>query len=298
MVITGDSVASKRAGKPEVPSVKAQVNPPFTEEEDILVLELYFLTDRSRRTSKKDLKLIALSEFLNSTNIHSKSNRRAVFRNQNGIYMKLMNFRSLDPEVSGKGLTSASEMDKRVWRKYSGDIDSLKKDASNIRENYASSGDSGQALSVRKQRTILAIEYNQIDDSDVRKRSQGAVVLRPDQANFREDIISVYKRSCALTGCDVIEACHAIHIDPYNGSNSVVQNGILLRADVHRLFDCGLITIEPDSFKVCISKRLASTSYSSLDGVTLALPHDKRYRPSKKALKRHYEWATEEPSWG
>jgi predicted restriction endonuclease len=75
---------------------------------------------------------------------------------------------------------------------------------------------------------------------------------------------------------------------PYRGSaTNVVSNGLLLRADLHVLFDCGLIAIDPDKMLVVISSSLRNTGYRQLDGKALRLPKTPAHRPNRKALEQH-----------
>jgi predicted restriction endonuclease len=52
------------------------------------------------------------------------------------------------------------------------------------------------------------------------------------------------------------------HIMPYCGPDSnPIENGLLLRVDIHRLFDQGLLTIYPHTRKICVNVSLNKTSY-------------------------------------
>jgi hypothetical protein len=67
-----------------------------------------------------------------------------------------------------------------------------------------------------------------------------AIAMRKGQAAFRQMLMDAYGGRCAVTGTDVGHAIEAAQICPYNGlDTNVVQNGILLRADWHVLFDLG-----------------------------------------------------------
>jgi hypothetical protein len=65
-------------------------------------------------------------------------------------------------------------------------------------------------------------------------------------------------------------------------------NGLLLRADLHTLFDLGLISVEPDSMTVVIAMSLKATSYADLQGRPVSAPKDPAARPSKQALQWHF----------
>ena len=90
---------------------------------------------------------------------------------------------------------------------------------------------------------------------------------RRGQAKFRRDLLKAYKGRCAITACNISEALEAAHVVPYclTGDNDI-SNGILLRADLHTLFDCNLIRINPDTHSI------------ELDGY-LMVSHDYSYLP-------------------
>lgn len=77
--------------------------------------------------------------------------------------------------------------------------------------------------------------------ADARERQIAEVVRRRGQARFRAALIKAYDGKCAITGCDAVEALEAAHISPHRGIHTDhVQNGLLLRADIHSLLDLGV----------------------------------------------------------
>jgi len=115
-------------------------------------------------------------------------------------------------------------------------------------------------------------------------------VLRTGQLRFRMTLLKVYNEKCCITGFDVKEALEAAHIVPFNGEKSDhIQNGILIRADLHRLFDKLLISIDPNTFEVKLAPSLQKNSlYSDLHNVKLRLPSNKNHWPAPVALEHHY----------
>ena len=125
---------------------------------------------------------------------------------------------------------------------------------------------------------------------DARERVLAQIVRRRGQQEFREKLLEAYGRRCAITGCDAIEALEAAHIKPYLGSETNhVQNGLLLRADVHTLFDLGLIAVAPESMTVVIAASLGGTSYGELAGARVREPANPAMRPSWDVLRWHWE---------
>jgi hypothetical protein len=128
--------------------------------------------------------------------------------------------------------------------------------------------------------------------ADQRDRAIAEVVRRRGQAKFRKALLDAYRGRCAITGCDAVEALEAAHIAPYRGDYSDhVQNGLLLRADLHSLFDLGLISIDPRRMTVVLATELAGTTYGQLSGSSLSVPADPNQRPSIEALAKHLEWS-------
>jgi len=77
-------------------------------------------------------------------------------------------------------------------------------------------------------------------------RAPRDVTLRPGQGRFREIMLYVYGGCCCVTGCAVPAVLEAAHIDPFKGRHSDhPQNGLLLRRDLHSLFDGGLMAVHP-----------------------------------------------------
>ncbi len=89
-----------------------------------------------------------------------------------------------------------------------------------------------------------------------------------------------------------MEALEAAHIVPYRGEGSHhPQNGLLLRADLHSLFDLGLLAVDSATMKVRLAPMLSETVYGELQGKQLRLPGDPGVQPSREALDHHRQWA-------
>jgi hypothetical protein len=107
-------------------------------------------------------------------------------------------------------------------------------------------------------------------ENDARTRAIAWTVLRPGQQAFRQLLRSHYG-SCVITGETVTEVLDAAHITPFSGTHSdLLENGLLLRTDLHRLFDRYLFSI--DGKQLVISPQLKGTSYEDLPSRSL---HDK-----------------------
>ncbi len=123
---------------------------------------------------------------------------------------------------------------------------------------------------------------------DERTRTLATVVQRQGQPEFRSRLIAAYEGRCAVTGCDAVEALEAAHIHPYLGQHTnVVTNGLLLRADIHTLFDKGLLAIDDESMTVVLHPSLMSTVYREFDGKSLRIPRQDDCQPKRDFLRHH-----------
>ena len=159
--------------------------------------------------------------------------------------------------------------------------------------------DSLVKLSNRKasKNTIVSRPYNtdapEFDLSklnDAKNRINREIAARHGQGKFRRDLIEAYEAKCAITGCSIEEVLDAAHIIPYRGAiTDNVQNGLLLRTDIHSLWDKSLIGIEPKTHTVRVAAEYRKNPYTSLNMRKVKLPRAKGMRPSKDALKIRWE---------
>ncbi len=118
------------------------------------------------------------------------------------------------------------------------------------------------------------------------------VAPRLGQGTFRVSVTDAYGRSCAVTGEHSLPALEAAHIQAYTSMGPhEVRNGILLRADFHRLFDKGYATITPD-LHIEVSSRLREDysngrSYYPFHGKPIRVPESDHDRPAAEFLAWH-----------
>jgi len=130
--------------------------------------------------------------------------------------------------------------------------------------------------------------FSPSDAVDDRRRVLASIVRRRGQPAFRSALLQAYGGRCAMTGCDVTDALEAAHIHPYFGpASNAVSNGLLLRADVHTLFDLYLVAVSPDSLRIAVAPALARSAYGELDGRELTPPISTEHSPSVDSLADH-----------
>jgi len=108
---------------------------------------------------------------------------------------------------------------------------------------------------------------------------------RRGQATFREKIRKRYGSLCLVTGCKILDILEAAHLMPYRSeSDHHPENGLLLRADIHTLFDLNLLGIEPGSLEIKLHPSIA-VEYSEFRGQRLRCGDRP---PSAEALRQRY----------
>lgn len=127
-------------------------------------------------------------------------------------------------------------------------------------------------------------------------------IYRPrlGQGAFRLAVTDAYGRACAVTGEHSLPVLDSAHIQPYaDGGAHEVSNGLLLRADLHRLYDHGYVTVTPDfEFRVSAALREEYENgriYYDLEkslkegGRVIRLPMSPIHRPDRGRLAWHNE---------
>jgi putative restriction endonuclease len=121
------------------------------------------------------------------------------------------------------------------------------------------------------------------------------VLIEPrlGQGSFRIKVTDAYERRCAITGERTLPILDAAHIRPYgaDGGSHRVQNGLLLRTDIHRLFDRGYVTISEDH-RFEVGRRLKDEfenghDYYALHGCNVRPPSTTSAIPDQDALEWH-----------
>jgi putative restriction endonuclease len=159
----------------------------------------------------------------------------------------------------------------------------------------------GRALWGSIQRAVT--EYGRVEESSLSDEYSDENIFgteyltrgRLGQGAFRVLVTDAYERRCAVTGEKTLPVLEAAHIKPYalNGPHRV-SNGILLRSDVHKLFDLGYVTVTPD-LRLRVSPRLKAEwhngrEYYAHHGEPLRFhPANPAFLPSPEFLRWHNE---------
>jgi hypothetical protein len=219
-----------------------------------------------------DLQLLTVNHQARSNHFHNKKPRRCdggdefdlLFQEDSGHYV------FYEPKVHG------------IWElaQMPGDI--------KLRPRLVLNTKDSAAMLAALQKAEANHEFDAKNAEDARERAMRQIALRQGQPKFRRDLLTAYGGKCAVTRCDAHDALEAAHIVRYKGKHTnSVRNGLLLRADIHTLFDVGLFRVDPKTYKIVIAPQLARTTYASLAGVKLHLPHLPSLYPDPEALKSH-----------
>ena len=128
--------------------------------------------------------------------------------------------------------------------------------------------------------------FGSADEDILRQRRLLELATRPKQQAFRDDVRRNYRDRCAVTGCTTIAALEAAHIGTSEGrDDNSLSNGILLRSDIHALFDRLLITLSSDGGSVDVSPELDDPSYEFLRSARVSKPTNAP--PSSKSIQQH-----------
>jgi hypothetical protein len=124
-------------------------------------------------------------------------------------------------------------------------------------------------------------------------RDTREVVPRPGATEFREKVLDSYTHKCAVSGISSLQAIEVAHIVPYYGIESDhIENALPLRADIHKLFDSGMLIVyfeeKENKFKIKCHDFILK-DYGDYHNKDLILPEDPNNSPSRFALMEHHE---------
>ena len=153
-------------------------NPPWSEEELVLALDLYLRRGILRASHPE---VVDLSRVLNGLAIHSEPPDLARFRNPNGVALKLSNFAAFDPTYDGRGMTRGGKLDTQVWDQYASDEDKLSAAVAAIRDGRALA-ESGEPQTASPSVVYVNVEEQHIEEFPVSIRDEHIVAHRREQS--------------------------------------------------------------------------------------------------------------------
>lgn len=161
-------------------------NPPWTRDELILALELY-LAGGASPPSKTTVEVLALSNLLGKMGRALGLTEAATYRNANGVYMKMMNFRRFDPAYTtdGKvGLARGNKDEEFVWKEFAGDKVRLSKVAAAIR--------------IAVERHVDDAQLQGVEEPEIEEAEEGRVLTRLHRVRERNRKLVAACKATAL----------------------------------------------------------------------------------------------------
>ncbi|HEU0233629.1 MAG TPA: HNH endonuclease signature motif containing protein [Gallionella sp.] len=210
---------------------------------------------------------------------------KLIGRTPGAVAMKLGNYASLDPAITGRGLTglgNAGSLDREVWAEFHADWEKLAVECELLRRNLDAAP------------TIDEADEQLVPEDYTGETKRVVTEQRIKQTFFRRAVLSSYRGRCCMSGLSEPRLLVASHIVPWSKDKANrlnPRNGLCLSAIHDRAFDKGLITLT-DDFKIVVSEELKRKKEPfvievllPLDGRVIELPE--RFMPSVEFLSRH-----------
>ena len=141
-------------------------------------------------------------------------------------------------------------------------------------------------LTEREQTRLHAFDPE--NSKDGRAKVIEAVTRRRGHPSLRQNLLAAYDYQCAVTGFNAIDTLEVAYIIPYRGKHTHhPTNGIVLRSDLHTLFDMGKIAVDTRTMTIILADELRESSYRILAGRPLRYPKEETQRPSTEGLDLH-----------
>ena len=132
--------------------------------------------------------------------------------------------------------------------------------------------------------------YSSKGVEDTRERTLREIAKRQGQGAFRSGLLTAYEGRCAITGCGTKQVLEAAHVTPYLGTKTNhISNGLLLRSDLHILWDRGLIYL-CENLTLKLRSVLQASEYSELAGKEIRSRAGDAPPVSMDAVREHREW--------
>jgi len=215
---------------------------------------------------------------------------KLIGRTADALAMKLVNFASLDPAITGtgrKGLSKASNLDREIWADFHADWEGLALECAQLREQF------DPTSTVDREKEAKTDDF-QIPDDFTGETRRVFTEQRIKQTFFRRAVLASYRGRCCMSGLSEPRLLIASHIVPWSKDKANrlnPSNGLCLSAIHDRAFDQGLITLS-DDWKIVLSEELrkrdepfVQSVLKPLEGRAIEIPD--RFVPDSAFLQRH-----------
>lgn len=210
-------------------------------------------------------------------------------RTPSAVAWKLVNFASFDPSLQRrgvKGASNSSKLDKEIFYQFYENWDEMLFESERLLTQYE------ETTIEKKYEPILLDLSGKIGEVKIRE-----VKTRVNQNLFRQLILSIYQKKCAVSGIDISEMLVAGHILSWADNEKErlnPENGICLSSIYDKAFENGFIGID-ENYKILVSSKLKQKVkkeyyqpfFGRFEGKEMNLPD--RFLPNKYFLKKHLE---------
>lgn len=219
--------------------------PKWHRDEIILALDLYYTIEPKEMDNKNPM-VIELSEYLNKLPIHKEREVNKKFRNPNGVGLKLSNFKAIDPDFDGKGMSSYSKTDKIIFFEFRGKNRELKSIANQIKSTITNqeinqklylipNEEDDEFYSVREGRVIYKLHKLRERDNKINKKKKDTYFKQNGKLDCEVCEFDFFKTYGNL-GKGFIEAHHRIPLSKINGETKTKMNDLaLVCSNCHRM---------------------------------------------------------------
>jgi hypothetical protein len=211
--------------------------------------------------------------------MHSKNPEIAklaerIDRTPSAVAMKMVNFASLDPTVSAKGMSNVSRLDREVWEKFFANIDGYLAVARSTQHD---------GFGEKPQEVFIPVDDFSADDILI------SATARQGQHTFRKMILASYENRCAISGLNDQRLLIASHIAPWaslKNRRMDPRNGICLNALWDKAFDRGLVSLT-DNLELVFSDKLSNLTREKLESTGNHFNPPSKFGPDTELLAAH-----------
>jgi predicted HNH restriction endonuclease len=258
-----ESIDPQPSHKPKKSAEKSKRNPSWSRDELILALDLY-LSSRNSSPTKNSPEIAELSLFLNRMRRGLGPSETKTYRNENGVYMKLMNFKSLDPDYTSDGrvgLTRGNKLEEEIWNEFADDPKGLAKTVEAIRIG----------MTLPSELADLEEKYRN-EKPKVKERASTSIergnigTQLKEQTGFRCQICEALGLNpigfLKENGDPYVEAHHVMPVSKLEVGSLAASNIMILCANHHRQIHYGGIDV-----------KITETSFDfAIDGTEVNIP--------------------------
>ncbi|SDF62277.1 HNH endonuclease signature motif containing protein [Rhodobacter capsulatus] len=151
----------------------------------------------------------------------------------------------------------------RAWQMNAAETDAIDRLIQEFGSEFASQQAQAEAAHLPPLERAVMQDRDEIEQAE-EDRKTAIVKARPGQQKFRDMAMKHHGGRCVFTGVRVAAALEAAHVIPHTGNPAfeVAENSLVLRRDIHALFDASLIAIDPRSGRLVLSPSLEGSIYA------------------------------------